>query len=148
MISTNLLLLFMIILNWNVRGASNNEFDRTLREIIRVNKPDILTLHEPRISGDRPQNVIRNLGFNHHILVEAKGFSGGIWILWNRPDISIIQISAHEQFLHVQVSDNFSSPWILTVVYASPRATEHAILWETILNISHSLNKDWMVLGD
>lgn len=138
----------MIILNWNVRGASSNDFARSLREIIRVNKPDILNLQEPRVSGIRAQNVIRNLGFNHQIIVEARGFSGGIWILWTRADISITQITAHEQFLHVQVSDNFSNSWILTVIYASPRVTEHAALWEAILHISHTTDMDWMVRGD
>lgn len=131
-----------------MRGASGSEFARTLKEIIRINKPDVLTLQEPRISGSRAQSVIGNLGFQHQIIVEARGFSGGICILWNRHDINISQIQSHEQFLHVKVSEGSSLPWLLIVVYASPRASEREELWEAIQNIAISIDLEWMVVGD
>lgn len=141
------LISIIIILNWNVRGASSTEFARTLREIMRTNKPDILTLHEPRVGGAGAQEVIRNLGFKHQIIVEARGFSGGIWILWNSSVINISQIQAHEQFFNVRVQESSFSLWILTVIYASPRAVERYELWESILIICQSIDLDWMVVG-
>lgn len=123
-------------------------FARTLKDMIRLNKPDILTLQEPRISGSRALQVIRSLGFQFHLIVEARGFSGGIWILWNNNSISITQIQAHDQFLHVKVEAASTGTWLLSVIYASPRASERAELWEAILNLSSTISSDWLVVRD
>lgn len=77
------------------------------------------------------------------MIVEARGFSGGIWILWNKNDISISAIQSREHFLHVETFDNLSNPWLLIVVYASPRVAERVELWDNILNISYTINSDW-----
>lgn len=115
---------------------------------MRINNLDIVTLQEPRISGSKGLDVIRRLGFQYHLIVEARGFSGGIWILWNRPDLSITSIQSHEQFLHVKITDDVFSPWFLTVIYASPRAAERNELWDNMLNLSYSISAEWLVIGD
>lgn len=138
----------MIIFNWNTRGASGKSFAQALKEYIRSYNPDIIALQEPRCSGDKALIVIRNLGFSHHMIVEARGYSGGIWILWNDDRISIKRISDDDQFLHVELSYPNEMPWYFTVVYASPRANERAALWNSILSIAQEMRNDWLVVGD
>ncbi|XP_061364604.1 uncharacterized protein LOC133308038 [Gastrolobium bilobum] len=37
------------------------------------------------------------------IVVDALGFAGGIWLVWNNRDVKISLISKHDQFIHVWV---------------------------------------------
>ena len=43
----------------------------------------ILALMETRISGERADKVIRRIGFDGCYKVEANGFTGAIWVLWD-----------------------------------------------------------------
>lgn len=67
--------------------------------------PDLDILTKKRLSGDRANSVISNLGYEGFFKVDAMGFSGGIWILWNSTSIVVEPVSAsfHEVFLTVQV---------------------------------------------
>lgn len=53
-----------------------------LKEYLREFNPDIIVLVETIISGPKAVNVIRRIGFSNSHRVEARGFSGGIWVLW------------------------------------------------------------------
>lgn len=74
--------------------------------------------------------------------------SGGIWILWNSPDIKIKEIQAHKQFLHCEVSGIGKESWFFTAIYASPREMERRELWRELLKISKTLMHPWMLAGD
>lgn len=41
-------------------------------------KSDLVVILEPRCSGVRARVMIRKLGFSHHIISEARDFSGGV----------------------------------------------------------------------
>lgn len=57
--------------------------------MVSDHKPDIVVVLEPRFNGERARSTIWKLGFNHSITSEARGFSGGIWILWKHDDITL-----------------------------------------------------------
>lgn len=44
---------------------------------------DILVILEPRICGAKAMQVCKQFGFSRYEIVDAMGFSGGIWVLWN-----------------------------------------------------------------
>ena len=71
------------LLFWNCQGAASLAFRRTFKELVRINKPKVMALFEPRISGQKADLFISESGFMKSYRIEAKGFSGGIWILWN-----------------------------------------------------------------
>ncbi|KAF7833895.1 reverse transcriptase [Senna tora] len=79
----------MNILAWNVKGAGGAEFRRVFRATIAAYQPDAVILTETRLSGERALGVIATLGFEHAYKVDAMGFAGGIWLLWNDNNISI-----------------------------------------------------------
>ncbi|MBA0602484.1 hypothetical protein Gorai_002664 [Gossypium raimondii] len=55
------------------------ECSRTFQEYNKEYKPDIVSLLETRVSGDKFDRVISKLGFQHSHRVEAISFFGGIW---------------------------------------------------------------------
>ncbi|KAF7821806.1 reverse transcriptase [Senna tora] len=79
----------MKILAWNVRGAANPEFRRVFRDMMPTYQPDMVLLTETRISGEHAENIIASLGFDNTFKVDAMGFAGGIWILWNPRAINV-----------------------------------------------------------
>lgn len=79
---------------------------------------------------------------------EARGYSDGIWILWNRIDLQITSILMHDQYIHVEVKEALDATWLLTAVYASPRDNERQVMCEAIENLSHSISESWMLISD
>lgn len=83
----------------------------TLKDNIRIHKVKIVALLEPRISGMRANSVIK------------KGFSGGIFILWNE-DYEVEVLQKDWQFIALRVRgkerDRVMSSFVFTTVYASP----------------------------
>jgi hypothetical protein len=76
-----------------------------LVDFCKNNKVDLVALQETRCSGNIARNTIKKLGFKYFLLEEARGFSGGIWVMWNRLDIKVDLIKTNFQFLHVQVKE-------------------------------------------
>jgi len=68
---------------WNARGAGSAAFLTSMFDYITQHKPSIVVLLETHISGTRADTVCRKLGFQGCFRVEAQGFSGGIWLLWD-----------------------------------------------------------------
>lgn len=72
--------------------------------LIQTHRPHIIALLELRISGETADRTIRKIGYQNAHRVEATGFSGGIWLLWDdfwKVDI----LSTTTQFIHCRVWD-------------------------------------------
>ncbi|KAF7844493.1 reverse transcriptase [Senna tora] len=73
----------MNIIYWNVCGCGSFDFRRIFREVMLMNQLDLVFLTETRLSGERANQIIPTLGFDRYIKVDAMGFAGGMWLLWN-----------------------------------------------------------------
>ena len=141
--------LIMIIGSWNCRGAGSQAFPIMIHDIVKKFKVDILCLLEPRISGTRADKVIRKLGFSNWIRVEACGFAGGIWLLWDVSLFDITYVSSNSQILHVLVYDKSNRDKTeLSVVYGEPRANNRGALWDSIRLLASCTKEPWLVVGD
>ncbi|CAN1140772.1 hypothetical protein LINPERPRIM_LOCUS25038 [Linum perenne] len=67
---------------------------------MHVHTPYVVVLLEPRVSGDVGSAVSKKLLFDSSFFVEAQGFSGGIWLLWNEFVIKIKVLASSNQFIH------------------------------------------------
>jgi len=105
----------------NVQGAGNREFLNILHEHLRLHQPSIIGLVETHVSGRRAQEVCDKIGFTNCFRVEAQGFQGGIWVLWNSHEIDAVVIKSHHQFVTMEITPPNRRSWIFTVVYASPQ---------------------------
>ncbi|XP_031120913.1 uncharacterized protein LOC116024153 [Ipomoea triloba] len=85
-----------------------------LKHLIFKYKPQILGLLEPKVSGASADSICKNLKFDNWIRIEAYGFSGGIWLLWNDP-ISLDILYTNPQFLLAQVKENSGETWNISV---------------------------------
>ncbi|RYQ86149.1 hypothetical protein Ahy_B10g105828 [Arachis hypogaea] len=100
-------------------------------------KPDLVAIQETRCSGIVAQNAIKKIGFNFNLVIDAHGFSGGIWLMWNNPNLSIQEI----------ISYNLKK-WFLTIVYANPNEDRKRELRNYIANLVPTMNCPWMLCGD
>src|ERR1044072_5729051 len=71
------------IVSWNVRGALHNDGKLAMKEIVRHKQPDVVILLETKCQFSRARFFWNSLGFNPIFVQEARGFSGGIWVLLN-----------------------------------------------------------------
>ncbi|XP_031095036.1 uncharacterized protein LOC115999320 [Ipomoea triloba] len=97
---------------------------------IRLHKPTIVCLLEPKVSEDQANRICSSFGFEEWIRVEAVGFSGGIWILW-RNTIVIEAVETHPQFITIRVVDNVARALLVTGDFNSVLSQEEVSNPET-----------------
>ncbi|XP_015933190.1 uncharacterized protein LOC107459476 [Arachis duranensis] len=138
----------MIILAWNIRGVANAATIRTLKEIRKQKKPDIVLLFETRCSENKAQEVIKSIGFQFYIVEEAMGFSGGIWVLWDNPHFKIWPIELYYQYIHLELANTGARKWTLTAVYASLQERNRKEFFDKIQKYADEIQDPWMLMGD
>ncbi|KAL4320218.1 hypothetical protein GQ457_18G015180 [Hibiscus cannabinus] len=109
----------------DMQGAYDPGFFRCFKLLVKKQVPDIVVIMEPRVSGKGADRFIRKSGFEFSYRVEAHGFSGGIWLLWQASvQVEIIAISNH------------------------PNAQRRRNLWEQLLALNPGVGRSWVVGGD
>lgn len=96
----NNILMFFSIMFWNCQIALSRDFQRTFKALVHNYKPMMVALLEPKISEKKIDNFILKSGFERSHRIEAMGFSGGIWLLWNEGFHMEILVN-HKQFIHL-----------------------------------------------
>ncbi|CAL1380329.1 unnamed protein product [Linum trigynum] len=137
----------MNIFTWNCRGAGSKRFLRVFKEYRRRYRTSIAIIVEPRISGVRAVQVVEGLGFDKYLIVDAVGFSGGIWLVWDSTIATITEVDRSAQMLLVQVTMKDAS-WYLSAVYANPALVQRRALWQSIREIAHTMEDPWLLMGD
>ncbi|KAK5832488.1 hypothetical protein PVK06_016290 [Gossypium arboreum] len=87
------------------KGCVSSKFVRVLWEYNREHRPDLISLLETRVSGEKADLVIAKLGFNNSHHVEAVVFSRGIWIGW-KYSVNMEVLQGHPQFVLANVSNS------------------------------------------
>lgn len=137
---------FMIIMTWNCQGACSSEFIRAAHLFINTHRPDVLALLETKVAGEKANEVCKQLGFSSWVRVEALGFSGGIWIIWN-DKVNIRIRYTHPQFVALDVIQPVME-WSMVIVYASPDGVLRKRLWRDLSKDDLGLYKEWLAVGD
>ena len=75
--------------------------------------------------------VCNILGFDHWIRVEAVGYGGGIWVLW-QDTLQVKILRTRPQFVHMVVTPQGGQPWLLSIIYGSPNPSLWKYLWTLI----------------
>ncbi|KAJ4847307.1 hypothetical protein Tsubulata_045084 [Turnera subulata] len=129
-------------------GAKSELFSSSFRDIVQQHRVQLAVVLEPRISGRIAERVIRSLGFQEWVREDARGFAGGIWVLW-RPDLLHMVVEhRHTQFIHVRVLPHGKDPFLLTAVYASPSESRQSDLWPRLVSLSARIQEPWVLMGD
>ncbi|KAL1357221.1 hypothetical protein HN51_009176 [Arachis hypogaea] len=107
----------------------------------------MVAILETRCKGAVAEKSIKQSGFNFKMVVDAQGFSGGIWLLWKNPNLRVQEISRHNQALHVQVLEE-GKKWELTIVYANPQINLRREVQSYIKDLASSIQSPWLICGD
>ncbi|KAI9108411.1 hypothetical protein K1719_020602 [Acacia pycnantha] len=132
---------------WNSRGATSKSFGAVLKDIRFRYRLDFVVILEPRISGIQENKVIRSWGFKHWCRMEAEGYSGGIWIVWEREDLSLDVLVKEDQFIHCRIRLGGVN-MLLTAVHASPNEQKRRELWANLQELAASMAEPWLIPGD
>ncbi|RYR69509.1 hypothetical protein Ahy_A03g016065 [Arachis hypogaea] len=109
----------MNIICWNCRGAGGKGFPTLIRDLRRNYEAHLIILLETHISGDRGKIIRNKIGFDSCCVEEARGHSGGIWVLWDSHYWKVEAIQQHIQFIHLKIEGRDSMPWMLTAIYGN-----------------------------
>lgn len=115
---------------------------------IIFNKPDIVSLLEPRISGSKANLTIAKMGWDKSHRVNAIGFSGGIWIGWKN-SINLKVVRNHPQFILTRIClDLFPRSILVAFVYGSSDKVKRKILWNDLSRSVPFGDEPWMAIED
>ena len=82
----------MHYISWNCRGLGSNQKEEALKDIIRINKPDILLIQETKMED----SILYQAGHElwkkgPGIAISSKGASGGIATFWDSTKFELIK---------------------------------------------------------
>jgi len=108
----------------------------------------VLVLVETKISVNKADTVCNKLKFDGRFHIEANGFSGGIWVLWNKDDFQLNIVTSSEQYVTMQVSHNLGETWFFSAIYANPHESQQEELWTDLEDFLRTNTTSWPLAGD
>ncbi|GLU16375.1 hypothetical protein SLE2022_328130 [Rubroshorea leprosula] len=138
----------MKILTWNCRGVNNSSFRRDCKEMLRVQKPDVICFLETKAdSSSRAMQFMLHFGYDKQFQVPSSGFAGGLWLFWKSSIANLHVFSSSPQAIHCIVN-NGSGDWLLSLVYVRPQCNYKEAFWTDMESRSASISSSWVVMGD
>ncbi|KAK2655663.1 hypothetical protein Ddye_008715 [Dipteronia dyeriana] len=102
-------------------GANMKGFDIIISDMRRIFHFEVVSILEHRISGSRACKIVGKLGFTDKFIVDASGFSLGIWLLGNNMNVEF-QVVASSRHTITMVAAAGAKAWVLTISFANPSA--------------------------
>ncbi|WCJ36333.1 Polynucleotidyl transferase ribonuclease H-like superfamily protein [Euphorbia peplus] len=142
----------MKIISWNCFGAGGTEFFRATRHLLSVHDPDIFVLLEPRLPGRRAVDLCRRLNFSSVQIVEAEGFSGGVWVFWHDSRLKLQVYFKNNQFLHSNVvclgGALHGKSFDVSFIYVRPQMSFKRTFMVDMHALKDSTVHPWVLIGD
>jgi exonuclease III len=141
----------MKIVTWNIRGLNGISKQRTLRDCIRVENPDILLLQETKCVGEEAEDIFwRCWRVCDSIHMDSNGVAGGLEILWNPTTVIIDQPFSTVGMLmtHFKVIGS-TKEGMITNAYGPQSAQDKELFLKRIATIKALLgSSNWLLGGD
>lgn len=118
-----------------------------LKELTLQKKPDFIFLCEILCRKDRVKQFCHNVGFEGNVVVETRGHSGGIALLWRYKDDVVLK-SYSKNHIDVVVEKQGGNKYRLTGIYGEPDRSKRKETWELIRILASSLTLPWWLIGD
>ncbi|GKV16725.1 hypothetical protein SLEP1_g27324 [Rubroshorea leprosula] len=129
-------------------GVNNSSFWRDCKEMLRVQKPDVICFLETKAdSSSRAMQFMLHFGYDKQFQVPSSGFAGGLWLFWKSSIANIHVFSSSPQAIHCTVNNGFGD-WLLSLVYVRPQCNYKEAFWADIESRSASISSSWVVMGD
>ncbi|XVF26841.1 hypothetical protein REPUB_Repub14bG0054000 [Reevesia pubescens] len=82
-------------------------------------QPSLVTSPRALPQQNPPSDMVVDL-FDGVAKVNARGFSGGIWVLWKANIGHVDIVVMEDQLISLTITDAMNRKWVLSTVYASP----------------------------
>lgn len=135
------------ILSWNIRGAFGRSTKRHVRDIINTHHPSLFLVYETHGPFAKAEKMWGVLGYKPVFIEEARGHSGGIWVLSCRDDLTYSLIHSMSQAITFSIRKK-DSMWYCTAAYGSPTFTIRCDLWQHLKTLRRSIAGPWVLIGD
>ncbi|KAF3449229.1 hypothetical protein FNV43_RR09957 [Rhamnella rubrinervis] len=119
-----------------------------LRAQVKKYRPSCIFLSETKSSEERMVRFCRRLGFEHCEVSAAKGFVGGIILMW-RNEVNLKVVWKSDRVICGEVSDcNDGGSWRLLGCYGPPIRCQKDEFWDELGMMVHMEERPWILLGD
>ncbi|XP_057432699.1 uncharacterized protein LOC130725493 [Lotus japonicus] len=136
-------------MSWNIRGAAAKGVPLLLKDVVLRHQIFCVALFEPKVKSTKLPIIMKTLNFDGSFVVEAEGFSGGIWVMWSKHWGAIQVLSSHRQLVHLRVNPTNGSPsFLVSFTYGSPNLSIRNFLWQELRRIAANTGEPWVVMGD
>lgn len=122
----------MKVLSWNCRGLGNPSTRRYIKELCRVNCPDVLVLLETRSNSAFTLSLPKSLNFSNNVRIPSDGYAGGLWLFWTENNFSLKIVKENYQFFHCEVTERDKPSWYLTLAYVRPNTQDKEEFWRSM----------------
>lgn len=123
------------ILSWNIRGAFSRSAKRNIRDIIKS------------VLFDKVENFWASVGYIPVFLHEARGHSGGLWVLSSLGDTVFTLLENMHQSITFEVRRRTDN-WFCSFIYASPLFSNRSRLSEHLEHLRPQVQGPRLILGD
>jgi hypothetical protein len=114
---------------------------------LNIHHPSIFCLFETHGLFSKVERLWTSLGYSAIFIQEARGHSGGIWVLSCRQDLTFTLISSMVQSITFSISKGMAK-WACSAIYASPTYTARIELWTHLQNLRNNIFIPWLMIGD
>lgn len=135
------------VLAWNIRGAFSNGTKRHIRDLIRLYHPSIFCVFETHGLFMKAERFWTSIGYKPLFIHEARGHSGGIWVLSCSDDIVVSLVDNFYQMITFNIQRQTGS-WTFSAVYASPLFPTRCELWDRLKHLRGRISGAWLLIGD
>lgn len=94
-----------------------------LFQLLRKFSPSVLILMETRVPSTHIQYILAHSNFSNFVVSKARGFAGGIWVLWDSLRIHLDVLTVDDQVVNLVARQGIGPPWLMSAIYTSPKPT-------------------------
>ncbi|GLT36563.1 hypothetical protein SLA2020_109330 [Shorea laevis] len=138
----------MKIVTWNSRGVQHAPFRRECKELIKMQKPEIICFLETKAEAGSPDlRFMLRFGYDKQFRVHSHGRAGGLWLFWKSSLVDLEVLSSTNQAIHCLVRQQ-RLLFLSTFVYVQPHTTMKKEFWSFLQDLALSITGSWVLIGD
>uniref|UniRef100_A0A803Q6L7 Reverse transcriptase n=1 Tax=Cannabis sativa TaxID=3483 RepID=A0A803Q6L7_CANSA len=128
-------------------GMGNPWTIRTLKSLVKRWNPDLIFFSETRLKKEKAETLRVALSFEGCFVVEARGKSSGLILLWsNLIDCNILSFSSFHIDSFIRKEED--QGWRFTGFYGDPDPNQRCESWKLLTRIGRMYSGPWVIGGD